>query len=258
MKPTVLLVHGAWHGAWCWKYQIPELEALGYAVETLDLPCVSGTPGKTQFDDADHVRSHLEALIAAGKQVVVLAHSYGGPIASAAIADMAPSPKDAADRRGFLGLIVLCGFIFPGGMDQGAAIRAAGGLPYVTWDNPSEGLFTLNEPEKLLGVPDDLTDWALAQLRPQSMAANMGIVPPQAWQKDGFQGSLAYIKSTEDAIIPLAHQEAMIEGAGGSSMWIVRTLEGSGHSPQLSRPGEVAAKVEDIVQEFEKNLKKLE
>lgn len=25
-----ILVHGGWHGAWCWRYVIPELEALGH------------------------------------------------------------------------------------------------------------------------------------------------------------------------------------------------------------------------------------
>ena len=56
-----------------------------------------------------------------GKTVVVLAHSHGGPIASAAIKGLA--------GKGVLGMITLCAYIFPGGMDGGAALRDIGVLP---------------------------------------------------------------------------------------------------------------------------------
>jgi pimeloyl-ACP methyl ester carboxylesterase len=35
---TFALVHGAWHGAWCWERLTPELEAHGHRVVTMDLP----------------------------------------------------------------------------------------------------------------------------------------------------------------------------------------------------------------------------
>jgi pimeloyl-ACP methyl ester carboxylesterase len=246
-KPTIVLVHGAWHGSWCWKFQTPTLEALGYAVETVDMPCTSSVAGTTQFDDAARVRSVVESLLTAGKRVAIVAHSYGGPIASAAI-------KGLLDNRNLLGMIALCAYIFPGGMDQGAAIRSIGGLPYVNWDSPAEGLFVTKDPGSLFFPPDvspDLVEWAVSQLRPQSMAANTGIVPPQAWQDDGYPGRLGYIRCTEDVVNPLAQQDIMIEGAGGSDKWFIRTLEGSGHSPFLSRPAEVAAAVDEIVKQFE-------
>ncbi|KAI9150696.1 Methylesterase 1 [Paramyrothecium foliicola] len=251
-KPTILLVHGAWHGSWCWKYQIPELEALGYPVETVDLPCTSGIPGKTQFDDAAQARSSLEKLLAADKRVVVVAHSYGGPIASAAIVGLSEAERAAAALPGgVVGMIALCAYIFPGGMNQGEVIRSLGGLPYVDWDSPSEGLFLARDPGSILfppDVPEDRAKWALSQLSPQSMAANMGIVPAQAWQDVSYQGFLGYIKATADVIIPVADQESMIHAAGGSDRWITRALEGSSHSPQLSRPKEVAVAIDEIIQ----------
>lgn len=37
MSPCVL-VHGAWHGAWCWHKLVPLFEAHGHSVLTPDLP----------------------------------------------------------------------------------------------------------------------------------------------------------------------------------------------------------------------------
>ncbi|KAI6760058.1 hypothetical protein HG531_013631 [Fusarium graminearum] len=68
----------------------------------------------------------------------------------------------------------------------------------------------------------------------------MGIVPPQAWQDDSYRGRLGYIKATADVVNPLTDQENMIAQSGGSDKWITRILEGSGHSPMLSRPEELA------------------
>ena len=36
-RPPVLLVHGAYHGAWCWDGWVERLDAEGWAVHALDL-----------------------------------------------------------------------------------------------------------------------------------------------------------------------------------------------------------------------------
>ena len=36
-RSHIVLVHGAWHGAWAWKKLVPLLVAEGYPVSTLDL-----------------------------------------------------------------------------------------------------------------------------------------------------------------------------------------------------------------------------
>lgn len=256
---TILLLHGAWHGPWCWKDQIPELQKLGYAVETIHLPCTHGVAGKTQFDDADAARSLLETLVSTGKRVVVVAHSYAGPIGSAAIIGLSEQERAAKSLPGgVVGLVALCAFLFPGGMDQGAVIRELGGLPYVVWDSPSEGLFVPKDSRNLFfppDVPQDRIDWALPQLVPQSMAASMGIVPPQVWQEDAghYADKLGYIFCTDDTAVPFEQQKAMVEGAGGKDKWTTRELQGSSHSPFFSRPHEVASVVHEMIQQFHKS-----
>jgi pimeloyl-ACP methyl ester carboxylesterase len=60
------LVHGAWHGGWCWDPVRAELEARGHVVHTPDLPCE---------DVAAGVEEYAAAVPAAD---VVVGHSLGG------------------------------------------------------------------------------------------------------------------------------------------------------------------------------------
>lgn len=246
-KLTILLVHGAWHDSNCWKYFLPHLTALGFETKTLDLPAIALIDGINQFDDAAAVHSALEPLVTAGKRVVVLAHSYSGPIASAGIALL-------RDHSSVLGLIVLCGYIFPGGMDQGAILKALN-PPFFKWDTPRKGFTMPLDPHAFFykpDVPEELIEWAEAGLKPHCLDTQMGIVPPQVWQDEGFKGGFGYIRTLEDGILKIAEQDGMIEAAGGKERWVIRTLEGSGHSPFLSRPEELARVVDDIVGDFEK------
>jgi pimeloyl-ACP methyl ester carboxylesterase len=71
---TFALVHGAWHGAWCWELMTPLLQQAGHDVVAPDLPCDDGSA--TTFDPyADVVCAALDGC---DDDVVVVAHSLGG------------------------------------------------------------------------------------------------------------------------------------------------------------------------------------
>ena len=80
--PSILLVHGAWHGAWCWERQFaPRLRELGHQVETLDLPKHGGKPGPQSigFPSIREYADAVEAAVARSpRPVVVAGHSMGG------------------------------------------------------------------------------------------------------------------------------------------------------------------------------------
>ena len=72
----IVLVHGAWHGAWCWDGVLAELHDRQIDAVAVELPF-------TGFeDDVNVVRS---AIGSAGEGVVVCAHSYGGAVVSQAV-----------------------------------------------------------------------------------------------------------------------------------------------------------------------------
>ena len=71
---TFALVHGAWHGAWCWDRLTPELVALGHRVVTMDLPCDDGS---ATFDDyADIVCDAIADV--PGEDLIPVGHSLAG------------------------------------------------------------------------------------------------------------------------------------------------------------------------------------
>lgn len=68
---TYLLVHGAWHGAWCWdavREQLPDTVAI-------DLPS-NHVDGAGFTDDVKAVRDALDGM----SDVVLCGHSYGGAV----------------------------------------------------------------------------------------------------------------------------------------------------------------------------------
>jgi pimeloyl-ACP methyl ester carboxylesterase len=255
--PTILLVPGNFHGPWIFRDLIPALKSQGFpSTESVNLATVSGDTTATQFTDAAAIRDVILSLINAGKRVIVLAHSYGTQVALSGVIGLSQSelPGSRSNGKGYImGFISLCGMVFPGGMDQGAVIAQQGGLDYISWDDPSPGLFVAKDPQSLFYEPDCTpaqASWGIPQLKPSSSAANRGVVPPQAWQDEKFKAGFGYVHTTLDPVLPYEFQLEMVKGSGGGERWVERTLEGSGHSPMVSRPGDVARAVREIVDEW--------
>jgi pimeloyl-ACP methyl ester carboxylesterase len=84
---TFVLVHGAWHGGWCWRDVATELRAAGHDVH---VPTLSGCGERASLAPHTDLSLHVEEL--AGhlyfhdlREVVLVGHSYGGlPVSGAA------------------------------------------------------------------------------------------------------------------------------------------------------------------------------
>src|SRR5512143_3574163 len=78
-----MLVHGAWHGAWCWDLVVARLRSEGIDTIALDLPG-RGTNVEPLGDlhaDSAAVCAGLDRVDA---PVVLVAHSYGGAVVTEA------------------------------------------------------------------------------------------------------------------------------------------------------------------------------
>ena len=82
-SPTIVLVHGAWHGAWCWDLVSGQLDSAGVDVVAVDLPGhgANREPLADLHGDSAAVRSTLDNL---DGPAVLVGHSYGGAVVTEA------------------------------------------------------------------------------------------------------------------------------------------------------------------------------
>ncbi|MGH8724055.1 MAG: alpha/beta fold hydrolase, partial [Burkholderiales bacterium] len=84
---TFVLIHGAWHGGWCWRFVRPLLK--GHEVFA---PSLTGLGERKHLVRADiGLDTHIEDVAALLemedlKDVVLVGHSYGGMVITGAAA----------------------------------------------------------------------------------------------------------------------------------------------------------------------------
>lgn len=199
---TLILVHGACHGGWCWDQVVPPLEASGLRVLAPDLPDLPLTE-KDPVARWGALVAELAEREARSDRVVVVGHSRGGVVISAA-AEAAP---DAIS-----GLIYVAASLLPDRQTMNGAWRAFSSQP-AEWVTPAEdGLsFTITEGvyHRLFCPMSDAGTAAEAEarLRPEPIAAFM--VPLRVSEDRFGRVPRAYVETSRDLIIPLAFQRSM-------------------------------------------------
>jgi pimeloyl-ACP methyl ester carboxylesterase len=80
VRPKIVFVHGAWHGAWCWEPVQQRLRAHGVDSVAIDLPGHGNDSGRLTdlHGDSDALRRVLDREPA--DSVVLVGHSYGGAV----------------------------------------------------------------------------------------------------------------------------------------------------------------------------------
>lgn len=80
---TYVLIHGAWHGSWCWEKVVPLLKQAGHRVESPDLPGYG--QDKTPFHEitlATYIKHVCKILDAQTEPVILVGHSMAGIVIS--------------------------------------------------------------------------------------------------------------------------------------------------------------------------------
>lgn len=80
---TYLLIHGAWHGAWCWYKVVPRLESLGHRVIAPDLPSLGLDKTPVNRVSLALWRDFVSAIVdAQAEPVILVGHSRAGIVIS--------------------------------------------------------------------------------------------------------------------------------------------------------------------------------
>lgn len=235
---TFVLVHGAWHGAWCWHKVVPRLEAAGHDVVTLDLPAHGkDTTPITDVTLSDCVTRVGETLEAQDEPVILVGHSMGGVV----ITQTAEEYPEHIDT-----LVYQSAFLLEDGQNL-LSVAKADENSVVTANmipNEEKGYATVaqNAIEEAFYADCSPTDVTLARslLRPEPLAT---LSTPVDTSEENF-GSVprVYLGCQQDQAITPETQQTMRENLPCKE---VRTLDTS-HSPFLSAPETLVTHLNDI------------
>jgi pimeloyl-ACP methyl ester carboxylesterase len=231
---TFVLVHGAYHGGWCWYEVATELEARGHKAVTLDLPAhgVDGTPVEAVTLE-DYTARVAEALASTDGKTVLVGHSMAGMVVT----------QIAEDHPEWVDTLVYLTAYLPGDGESMLDQREPGSLISRHFNVDEERGVGWVDPDALrevfyADVPDARFRLACDLVRPEPMGPLK--TPVSTSEANWGRIRRIYVRCEEDRAITASQQDTMLDRRGADEVF---SLEAS-HSPFLSMPTETVGLLE--------------
>lgn len=238
----IVLVHGSFHGAWCWEHLVPALERRGHLVRAPNLPGSGGDPAPTENADLKSYATRIAAAIdEIPGRVLLVGHSMGGIVAS-----------QVAEWRAhrLAAVVYVNGLMLRSGESLASFLDAHQHLGVedlvlknmqVSPDRTTATFPREMAPEIFYNTcPMPLAGWAAAQLTPQRMQ----VYQDRLELTEGRYGSVRrfYVEGTQDRAVSLVYQRAMTSRTPCERIF---TLDAD-HSPFLYRQDKLADVLDDV------------
>jgi Alpha/beta hydrolase family len=219
---TYVLIHGAGDVAWYWHLVEAELRARGHDVVAPDLPAGDDSAGLSEYADT------VVGAIGDHSDLVVVGQSLGG-FTAALVCD-----------RVRVDLLVLVAAMVPSPGETGMDWWANTGHDHAAAEAPDHGDDDIAV--FLHDVPPELAAEALARSRNQSLTPMR-----EPWPLDAWPGvPTRYLLCRNDRFFPAEWTRGMVRRRLG----ITPDEIDSGHTPALSRPKELADRLEGYASEL--------
>ncbi|KAK1974433.1 Alpha/beta hydrolase fold-1 [Colletotrichum cereale] len=238
--PTVLFTPGAWHKPWVFDRVRDDLAGRGYPTAAVALPSVGSADVNAGLDqDTEAVRAELQGLIDAGRNVVVVAHSYGGVPVANAVKGLNYRDRVAQQKTGgVLMVIYMAAYAIP------ADESLSDSEELQPWLSVTDGFISPRDPISIFyaDVESSLAAEAAAALCPQPGKTFQDKSGFEPWN-EGFE--MGYIFTEEDQALSLDRQIDMSSQFPANSF--TATLTAS-HSPFLSMPEALGKTIQQAAQ----------
>ncbi len=227
-QPTLLLVHGAWMGSWQWDFVAVELKRLGLPYATVALPSCGLDP-QTLGGLADDARAVETAIARIDGDVIVVAHSYGGVVATET-----SLPSNARH-------VVYLGAFMPGMGRSLASYLPPGDLPPFVHVN-DDGSTNFVDAQIPIRLCNECTEGRLRWLNERIQLQSAEVVATPVSRTSWSVSPSTYIVLTNDLIVPTELQRVF-------STQATDTVEfASDHMPMLSHPDPLARTLSELVE----------
>ncbi|CAM4514738.1 alpha/beta fold hydrolase [Paenibacillus endophyticus] len=203
---TFVLVHGSWHGAWCWERIVPMLEEAGHRVIAVDLPGhgIDHTP-LTEVNLKSYTDCLSAVLDKESEKVILIGHSMAGVVISQT-AEYFPEKIEK--------LVYLCAFL----PDNGQSLFDAFGIVDLGDDAPTA--VYIDEAQTYIGLNDEAIyshfyadcseeDFQYAKSKLVKEPLIPSVTPVQVTEERFGSVPRVYIEGLRDKAIPIKLQRAM-------------------------------------------------
>jgi pimeloyl-ACP methyl ester carboxylesterase len=232
---TFVLVHGAWHGSWCWKRVRKALQSRGHDVFT---PTLTGVGERSHLlSSSVNLETHIDDVVNLIQweelsDVVLCGHSYGGCVVSGV--------ADRVSER-IRALVYLDAFVLQNGQSLHDTLTPAHRNSQLEAAARGEGWKVPPIPAEFFNVNAADRDWVNRQCTVQSLGTFQQ--PIRLTGKVGGIGDVTFILATgfDDSPFGPFYEEAKVRG------WKALTIR-CGHDVMLDRPDELIRILLDVVQ----------
>ena len=230
MASHFVLLHGAWHGGWCWEGVMEALKKAGHTAEAPTMPGHNQEDDRSQIQFTDYVEKIVSVLERQKKPVVLVGHSSAGFLMQSA----APKASGNIAR-----LIFHNAFILPDGKSQFDLVppEVAQGMTMAAKASPDncvpvdEG-FVRN---MLMGQePVEKQDALISRLVPQPIS--IFTTPVNTRDFDSLKIPRTVLFCKDDVSLPPGAYLGMAQGLGEHDLI---EMDG-GHETLFTNPGVIA------------------
>ena len=248
--PSLIFIHGSWHRPNCYDRIIEPLRnKYNLKCIAIALPSTQDNPQATYKDDIDAARAAITSEVTQGRDVIIIAHSYGGMVGSSCIKGFTKSGSESDNTKGYVQALILIasGFTLPGL----AFMDPFFGIPPPSWrvDKDSGYAVIVADPVQMFYHDLELDDakYWVSQLTTQSLKALFegGEHSYTGW----LDVPTLYVGTIEDHGLPVLMQRIAIGAARGMGGEIRHVELRSSHSPFLSLPNEVVWLIMGLVKD---------
>jgi pimeloyl-ACP methyl ester carboxylesterase len=232
-----ILVHGAWHGAWCWERIVPRLTALGHRVHAPELPGPDQDGNGGRVTLKHYVDVLADTVARCAQKPIVVGHSMGGMV-------ITQLGEQLWDR--ILALVYLCAFLPRDGesLAELASLDADSLVSKHRVIDEARGVLTMPAEasrEAFYGLCSAAdAERASARLRPQPLPPTAAKVRTST-QRFG-RIPRTYIECRRDRAMTLRMQRIMHSNTPCAQLLAID----SDHSPFLSAPDELADRLNRV------------
>ncbi len=230
MGKHFVLLHGAWHGGWCWDGVIDEIVKAGHSAEAPTMPGHNPDDDRSEIRFEDYVDKICSVLNQQSEPVVLVGHSSAGYLIQAA----APKAPDKLAQ-----LIFLNAFILPDGKCQFDLVppEAAAGMTAAAQASPDNCVPVMEDFVRgmlMAGESDEKQGALIKKLVPQPFALFTTPVGTNAFDELKMPKTVVFCKN--DVSLPPGAYLGMAQGLG---QFDLIEVEGS-HEALFTNPGVVA------------------